>query len=367
VNIGVLNWRDLRNPDAGGAETFVHEVGRRWAADGHDVTLYASTVVGSPPLEVVEGMRIVRTGSLRAGTHHLRAPRTARGAGHDVLLESINTIPYMLPWRRGRMPPFLPLVHQLAVDVWRSHLPGALAGPARAIEPRLYFPYRRVHCAAVSRSTGDDLGAAGVRDVTVVPQGGIGPQPSRAKESDPTLLFVGRLAANKRPDHALEAFRSLHRSHPSARLWMIGDGPMRELLEARLPQGAELLGRVQRAELLERMGRAHVLLVTSIREGWGLVVTEANASGTPAVAYDVPGLRDSVRHGETGILVQPGPGHAAAAIGELLDDEVRYHRLQAEALGWGAACTWDRTAEALLGLLQTCVERAAISPTGSDG
>ncbi len=114
-----------------------------------------------------------------------------------------------------------------------------------------------------------------------------------------------------------------------------------------------MIGRLPRLELLERLGRAHALLVTSVREGWGLVVTEANALGTPAVAYDVPGLRDSVKQGKTGLLVDISPAALADAAVRLVQDRAGYGRMRDEAMVWGGECDWDKTADALLHRLES--------------
>jgi glycosyltransferase involved in cell wall biosynthesis len=201
---------------------------------------------------------------------------------------------------------------------------------------------------AVSESTKADLRSVGIQTITVLPQGGLGRQPIPEKEADPTFIFVGRLTANKRPDHAVEAFRSIKKRLPSARLWIVGDGAMRNQIADHLPEGAEMLGRLPRAELLDRFGRAHLLLATSIREGWGLVVTEANAVGTPAVAYDVPGLRDSVKTGETGLLVFQSPAAMAAAACRLMTRPGQYATMRTNSIRWGTSCDWDQTAEVLL-------------------
>lgn len=357
MNIAILNWRDLSHPDAGGAEVFVHEVGRQWVEEGHSVTLVSSRPPGLPSIDDQDGLRIRRIGRLRDGSHHFLAPRAAvsEATMPDVLLESVNTIPYLLPLRRSLSTPFVTLVHQMAREVWRYHLPAPLALVARSGEPHLYSPYRRRPIVAVSNSTKVDLKEAGVRDVKVIPQGGPGPLPLEVeKESDPTFLFVGRLARNKRPHHALEAFRLIRRDLPTASLWVIGDGPMRAKLMRDAPPGTRFFGRVDRLELFERMARAHLLLITSVREGWGLVVTEANARGTPAIAYNVPGLRDSIRPGRTGEVIEARPDSLAAAAIALIRDGEAYGDTRLRALSWAAELTWGTTAEALLALLTEC-------------
>jgi glycosyltransferase involved in cell wall biosynthesis len=248
--------------------------------------------------------------------------------------------------------------------VWQIHLPAAPAALAKRIESLWYRPYAQRQVVAVSESTRADLASVGVLRVSVIPQGGLGRQDAPSKSPQPTLLFVGRLVANKRPDHAIEAFRIIRSRMPEAQLWLIGEGKMKETLARGLPPGAELLGRVSRGEVLERMGRAHLLLATSVREGWGLVVTEANALGTPAVAYDVPGLRDSVRSGVTGASTAVEPTALAATALSLLRNVQRYEKMRQAAIEWGSVHSWDRTASVLMEHLREVVESG---PKASDG
>jgi len=118
----------------------------------------------------------------------------------------------------------------------------------------------------------------------------------------------------KRPEDAIEAFRLLTARFPSAQLWMIGDGPLLGRLRKSAPAEVTFLGRVERGDLLTRLARAHVLVATSVREGWGLNVSEAAACGTPSIAYSVPGLVDSVE-ASGGALVEPSPTDLGDALG----------------------------------------------------
>jgi glycosyltransferase involved in cell wall biosynthesis len=348
-----INWRDVENPEAGGAETYMHEVARRWAARGYDVTQLSSGFAGAPATARIDGVHIRRLGRLRTGSFHLRVQRElARLRGFDLVIESVNTIPFLTPLWRSRLPATVPVFHQLAADVWDAELPRPLARAGRWLELRLLRLYRESPVVAVSPSTRRDLVGLGFANVGVVVNGRDEPPPDLErvpKEPTPTFLFVGRLAANKRPQHALRAFRAIKGALPEARLWLIGQGPLETELRGELPPGAELLGRLPRRELYERMARAHCLLLPSVREGWGLVVVEANAVGTPAVGYDVPGIRDSIRDGETGVLVPAGDfdalGHAAAA---LVSEPERYERFRRAATEWGKGFSWDATADALL-------------------
>jgi glycosyltransferase involved in cell wall biosynthesis len=354
LRILFINWRDIEHPDAGGAEVFTHEVATRWAARGHDVTLLTSGFPGAAKSSHVDGLRIRRVGRLRSGTFHLLVQRELmRLRGFDLVVESVNTLPFLTPLWRSRLPPTITLVHQLAIDVWDAELPKPLAWLGRRIERRMFHLYRDVPVAAVSQSTKQDLARLGVRNVTVI-MPGRDEAPNELlgvrKESVPTFLFVGRLSANKRPDHAVEAFRQIKSELPDAQLWLVGTGPLERQLAASLPDEATLLGRVSRADLYERMARAHCLLVPSVREGWGLVVIEANSVGTPAVGYDVSGLRDSILPGHTGALAPAGnPEALARSAIELVADAARFAETCREAKSWAERFSWEATASELIG------------------
>src|SRR5207247_1688375 len=162
------------------------------------------------------------------------------------------------------------------------------------LEPWWLRAYRAVPALTVSESSADSLRRYhGWTDVSVIPEGLTPhPVPEVTKESDPTVVFLGRLVAMKQPEHVLEAFRVLTVRFPGARLWFIGDGPRLGHLQRTAPVGVEFLGRVETGELRDRLARSHVLVATSVREGWGLNVSEAAACGTPAIGYAVPGLVD---------------------------------------------------------------------------
>jgi glycosyltransferase involved in cell wall biosynthesis len=366
-----INWRDVQNPDAGGAETFTHEVARRWVQKGHEVTLLSSGFAGAPRTVEIDGVRVRRLGQLRSGSFHLQVQRElARLRGFDVVVESVNTIPFLTPLWRRRLPVAVAVVHQLAEDVWDAELPWVLARAGRGVERRLLGLYRDAAVVAVSDSTRRDLERLGFTNVTVVPNGRDEPPDVRhtRKEAQPTFLFVGRLAANKRPDHAVAAFRAIRESLPEARLWLVGQGQLEADLVRALPPGAELLGRLTRHELYERMAGAHCLLVPSVREGWGLVVIEANSVGTPAVGYDVPGLRDSIRPGLTGRLARAGDSQSLADEAlAIVRNPDRYTEMCRAATQWAESFTWDATAEALLDVVESArsVDRTA-SPVFTD-
>jgi glycosyltransferase involved in cell wall biosynthesis len=159
----------------------------------------------------------------------------------------------------------------------------------------------------------------------VIPEGWTPhPPPNVPKESAPTVAFLGRLVAMKRPEEALAAFRLARRELPSARLWVIGEGPLLPRLREEAAHGVEFLGRIGGDELVERLARAHVHVATAVREGWGLNVSEAAYCGTPTIGYAVPGLVDSIP-ASGGLLVEPRPEALARALVDFLSGGVALH------------------------------------------
>lgn len=180
--------------------------------------------------------------------------------------------------------------------------------------------------------------------MTATKDAGTTGRPSVQKEAVPTVVFIGRLSANKRPDHAIRAFGLVRREMPDAQMWVIGAGPEESRLRKLAGPGVTFLGRVSEEEKRDRLARAHALVVTSVREGWGLVVTEAAAVGTIAIGYDVPGLRDSIT-ASGGVLTRSDPAALAAGLADLLSSVVAGAGPRAAPAG---VVSWGEVAAAIL-------------------
>jgi glycosyltransferase involved in cell wall biosynthesis len=357
------NWRDIKNPEAGGAEVFTHEVCKRLVKeDGvESVTLFAASFEGAFAEEKIDGVRIVRRGS-KYSVYSAAKEFYKQNKDHfDIIVDEINTKPFNTP-SFVRDKPIVALIHQLAREFWfyETRFPINVVGYL-FLEKYWLRKYRDIPTITVSKSTRDDLLCLGFKHVTTVPEG-IGFAPLERfpeKEVNPTVLFVGRLKKAKKPDDTLRAFKIIRDELPDARLWVVGDGYMKEklrtMVSAMFPTSSDitLFGKQSNAQKLELMSRAHVLLVPGVREGWGLVVTEANAMGTPAVAYDVPGLRDSIIDGSTGTLVHAGD-HVALAIEavELLRNHIKRKTYSKNGLQHAKYFQWDKTVIEFLWVLR---------------
>jgi glycosyltransferase involved in cell wall biosynthesis len=346
VRVLICNWKDLRHPHAGGAEVYTHEVARRWVSAGHEVTLFCAAVDGAPEAEEIDGVRVVRRGS-RFGVYPAARAyyREHARSRFDLVIDEVNTRPFgCVNWAAGTT--VAALIHQVCAEIWHHEMPLPVALLGRyVLEPMWLRRYRDVPVLTVSASSRDSLARHGLRRVAIVPAGiDRRPRPPVPRQPWPTIVFLGRLTPSKGPLAAIEAFRLLRRRMPQARMWVIGDGPLRSAIAERGLDGVTLFGRVSRTERDELLAQAHVLVVTSIREGWGLVVDEAAAMGTPAVGYDRPGLRESIS-AAGGLLVEPTPAAMASTLALMLPGWTA----SPAAEGWaGGAADWDEVAKAVL-------------------
>jgi glycosyltransferase involved in cell wall biosynthesis len=152
----------------------------------------------------------------------------------------------------------------------------------------------------------------------------------------------------KLPHHAISAFQLIKKQIPNAKMWVVGDGYMlKALKKANTDNDITFYGYISNNLKCDLLERAHLTLLPSIREGWGLVVIESNAMGTPVIAYDVPGLRDSIINNETGILVKENsPNSLAYHAISLLKDEALLLKYSNNALEFSKQFSWDNTANA---------------------
>jgi glycosyltransferase involved in cell wall biosynthesis len=357
VRILILNWRDIRSPRAGGAERLTHEIAKRLTSSGHGVTWFASRPQGLPERDEIDGVAIVREGSeLTTRFHAIRAMRDARW---DVVVEEINTLPYCGPIL-SRAPVIL-FIPQLAREVWWYEAPWWLAPLGYLAEPVYLSAYRRTPTVTISRSTVDGLRGLGFESrIHVIPMAAdVEPLAQLPpKQPEGRLVAVGRLVPSKRFDHAIRALAAVRARIPGATLTLIGDGPEQAALkrianEFGVGDAIRFLGRVTEDEKRDALAEGDIVVACSVREGWGLTVTEAARVGTPAVAYDVAGLRDSIVDGRTGVLTAPSPPALAGAIVALVGDSRRYAELRHTAWERAARLSWDGTAASFMRALET--------------
>lgn len=350
----VLNERDPRHPKAGGAETHVSEIFGRLVQRGFEVSQFSAGFAGGDACEEVGGIEVRRLGPLPLYYPRVVATtaRETRAGRYDVVVECLNKVPFYSPlYSRA---PVLALCHHLFGEVAFRQVSWPVAAVVWSSERLIPAVYARRPFLAISESSRDDLVRRGIAaEQVLVSHPGIDRPRTPVQVESPRdchVAYVGRLEVYKKVDLLLAAMARLAARFPSARITIIGRGPARPRLEALahelgLADRTRFTGFVTDAERDALLVQARVCVCPSEKEGWGLTVIEANATGTPVVATDADGLRDSVRHGETGFLVADGDVEGfAGRIGELLADDALAIRMSRAALEWSRRFDWERAA-----------------------
>lgn len=375
--ITLVAWKDIRNPAAGGAELLQHELSKRFVRDGDSVLHLVPGFDGAPPEETVDGIRIRRIGSNVLSFLRLRNVfRRDLLDSTDLLFDAFNCVGsgvcLDLPTDRTLL-----FIYHVQGRMWRYQtsfhgvpdwiMPGMTAGGWFVERAHLRHLARRYRgrVVTISESTARELAGHGFsRDrMTLIPVGIHGQPLAGLEQSLPkaerfTALLIGP-RKSKRPDHSLRAFTLFHRACPESELVVAGWGTeteaLRRLADRLGVSGAvRWAGRVTDAQRNELLQRAHVLITTPVKEGWGIIVVEANAMGTPAIGYDVPGLRDALAFGN-GALCAETPEAMAAELVRLhdlwRDRPAEYEALRRRSLDASRPITFDAAYETLRALL----------------
>lgn len=355
MNILIVNWQDLENPQAGGAEIHLFELFGRLAEWGHRVRLICSGWSGGSQTALVGGIDVERHGDRHSFAIHGRGAvrRALRSENYDVLVEDINKLP-LYTASLGPVASYVIVPHLFGATAF-AEASWPMATAVVAAERLIPRAYRRSAFHAISESTRDDLVARGIgRDRIAVIHPGVDaeryrPDPSLDRSDPPSFLYVGRLKRYKGVEFAIRALALVHREAPTVRLDIAGSGddrPRLEALAADLGLGDTITfhGFVDEDTKLRLFRTTWANVFPSPKEGWGITVMEAAAAGTPSIASDSPGLRDSVVAGRTGWLVAHGDVDALArrmlALVKdpaIVADTGRVAREHAEAWSWDAA------------------------------
>ena len=368
MRILVVNWQDRENPRAGGAEIHLHEIFGRLADRGHEVTLLCSGWAGASDETELDGIRIVRTGSRYTFALHARSAfqdRLEGGQEFDVIVEDVNKCPLFCSyWSSTPVVTLIP--HLFGATAFRQELP-PVATVVWAAEKLMPAAYRNSPILVISESTADDLVDRGFRRQKIeVSYPGIDHDfytvdSSVPRFEKPTLVYAGRLQRYKSLDVVLKALALLRDSGFGVRFHIAGQGEDRGRLESLtetlgLGDLVSLLGYITEEDKRELMRRAWANVYPSQKEGWGISNIEAAACGTPSLASDAPGLRESVVDGRSGFLIPHGNVEQwADRIALLCGDSRLRERLGAGAIKHAARFTWEETADETEALIRTAI------------
>jgi len=359
MKILVINWQCIKNPSGGGAEVHFHEIFKRIAAKGHEVTLFCSKFEGAKNEEIIDGIKIIRKGSRSLFNFYVKREykNNFRYQNYNIIIDDINKIPFYTP--RFVKEPLLAISHHFfGKSIYRET--NIISGTYVYFSEKLVdYVYKKTPFAVVSQSTLDEFVERGFNPdlFFIVPNAitqELFPMKVGEKYPQPTVTYFGRLKKYKSVDHLVKAFAIVKKSVPNAQLHFLGRGDFRPYLEKLtrelgLEDSTKFFGFISEEDKVKYLSLAHCVVNTSMKEGWGITNIEANACGTPVISADVPGLRDSVNNGESGLLYEYGNiEQLANVIIEVLSNMQLKSQLSEGAVLWAKTFSWDKSAELML-------------------
>lgn len=359
MRILILNWKDIKNPDVGGAEILLYEIAKRFVKKGDAVSWFCRKFAHCRQRERLEGIEIIRKGNKL--TVYLEAWKYYKQMHPkpDKVIESINTICWQTPLyvpKEKRVA----LVNQLAKEVLFYELPFGISHAAFLLEGLEYQTYKDTKILCYSKSVKQDIAKFNIpgENIFIFSLGINHDRYNPGKKSEkPLFVFVARLAKMKRANLCVLAMVNVVKKYPEAQLAIVGYGPEEENLKTminryNLSKNVYIVNKDnlffekhERDAKVKLMQSAWALILPSVKEGWGMVVTEAAACGTPSIVTDVTGLKDSVIDGKTGFIVSenPRPTELSDAMLKIITDDKLRKKLSNNALSWAANFSWEKS------------------------
>lgn len=359
MNILILNWKDIKHPQVGGAEIIVYELARRLVKNKHDVTWLCRSFKGAKSKEDIEGIKIIRRGNLLSVYLHAPYYYYSLKDKPNLVIDMSNTIYWQTPlWVKYSKK--LAYLNQLAQEVFDYEYSKPVAFFGKLIERLQYLTYKKIPFACYSKSTKEDLSKVGISS-TDIHLFSLGLDHTRyvlgEKSETPIFLCVSRLVRMKRTDLAIQAMKYVIQKYPEVKLYIVGYGYERKRLQELTKElGLEksilfvdenilFFGKNIKDEKVKLMQKAWALIFPSVKEGWGMTVTECAACATPAIVSNVTGLRDSVVKNKTGIILSKNPSakDISDAMMMIIENKSLRNDLGKNCIAWAKGFSWDKS------------------------
>ncbi len=359
MKILLINWQDIKNPFGGGAEVHMHEIFKRIVSQGHEVTLLCCDVPGFPSEEIIDGIKVIRKGNRSVFNYIVKKEyqRLSAANHYDIVIDDINKIPFYTP--QFVKEPLIAISHHFfGKSIFRetNFLSASYVFMAEKFVDKVYS---KTPFAVVSESTLSEFIERGFdnKNFVIIPNAiehKQFPMKITVKNENPTITYFGRLKKYKSVDHLLEAFAIVKKTIPNAQLEIVGKGDFIDYLKTlakklNIEEATTFWGFVTETQKVELLSQSHLVVNTSMKEGWGITNIEANACGTPSVSANVPGLRDSVKPGLSGLLYKYGDiNDLADSIIKVMTNKDLYKQLSAGSVKWAKSFSWDNSAQMMI-------------------
>ena len=366
MKIFVINWRCIKNPLAGGAEIYFQEIFKRIVKIGHSVTQLAVQFDNAAEQETIDEIKILRIGTKNTFNFgvYRELPHLLEQDNYDIVIDDLNKIPFYSPWLTKK--PVLALMMHLFRKSIFSEVSILFASYVYLTESLISWCYKNNNFAALSESSKQDLIKMGIKPdkIVTIPPGIDLTQfkPNYPLKEKNLIVHTGRLKKYKSVDHLLLATQKLSQKRNDFKVVVIGGGDDLSRLKENskklaLEDCVTFTGYISEQEKLQYYQKATVLVENSIKEGWGMIVIEANACGTPIVSAHSPGLRDAVIDGQTGFLYDYGNiADLVQKIELLLDNKELNHKMSMAGIEWAKNFSWDNAANEMIKIIEKTVE-----------
>jgi len=353
MNILILNWRDLKNSQAGGAELYLHEQAKFWVKKGNNVVWFTSEVPGEPNTETIDGIKFVRKGS-RMGVY-LYAPLTylKHLSNCDVIIDAENGIPFFSPLfsRKKRVL----LIHHIHKDVWFKEFKFPTAHIGYLLETKLMpIIYKKTHIVTVSQSSKDEIKKLMNNNIEIIHNAISKKYKPGKKAKKPEIIFLGRLKRYKSIDILLKAAANVDKN---IKINIIGRGDdekrLKKIAKDLNLENVNFLGFISEKEKIKALQNAWLMVNPSFIEGWSITNIEANACGTPVIGSNVAGIKDSIMDKKTGFLFPYGDEKTLSSlIKKMIKNSKLRGKMSKEAIKWSKNFSWEKSADKFLDLLK---------------
>ena len=359
MNILAINWRCIKNPEAGGAEIHFHEIFKRISAKGNNVTLIAHQFKDAPVVEIIDGIKTIRIGNKFFFDKQFRKKYLKEFVKEDfdLIVDDISKIPLFTPNYINK--PIVGILHHIHGNSLYKEIPFPMAYYIIRAEKKIPAVYKNTPIFVVSESTKKELTELGQPEEKIdilynAIDHELFSKIKVEKSEEPLLVYVGRIKKYKNIENIIDAVKIVKEKIPGIKFKIGGRGDHLENLKKYVEQKGlqkevEFLGFLTEKEKAKLLGEARLFVTMALKEGWGITEIEANAMATPVIGSDVPGLRDSIINNKTGLLVKLNdPEVLADNIFELFYDKKRLKQMSGEAKIWASKFTWENSADHFL-------------------
>lgn len=308
-----FNWKDIYNPEAGGAEHVTHQYISQLSKRGYEIILISANFKNSDKILNNLNYKIERVGGkfslyLKAFIHFL----LYHNKDTDLIIDQCNALPFFTHFFKANK---IFLIQQIARSVWFKQIFFPISLIGYLTEPIILYSYKNYQTFTFANSTKKYLKNIGFKKIEVLNEHQtlrINDSPKIKLGKIPKIIFLSAFRKMKQPHHVLKAFEIVKKTVTNCQLTIIGDGAdqyanwVKKLIKnSQYANDILYLGKINDPIVKSKhLRNADFICCTSTLEGWGIIVSEAGSQGTPAIVYDVNGLRDAIDYGNNGYLVK---------------------------------------------------------------